>query len=287
MPPIMTKPLLLETHSHTPLCKHARGEPGEYAHAALEGGLAGIIFTCHTPLPDGVSSNVRMSPDQWPAYIDLIAETAAEFDGRTEVRLGIEMDFIPGFEPWAEKILAEPRLEYVLGSVHPQIGFYRALYFREDWPAFFETYFRHLAEAAETGLFDTLAHPDLVKNENPEVWRDTAMESFILKCLDRIAATGTAMELNTSGMNKAIPEMNPGPSILRAMAERGIPVVIGADAHDPHRVGDRFPEALRLLAECGFEKVSLFRQRQREDHDLQEALNSLSTSVEPTPVSVA
>ena len=73
------------------------------------------------------------------------------------------------------------------------------------------------------------------------------------------------MELNTSGLNKAYPEMNPGPTMLALMQARGIPVVIGADAHRPERVADRFTEAIDLLETVGYTHVSFFLARQRQD----------------------
>ena len=47
--------MLYETHMHTPLCKHAAGEPEDYAEVAQRRGLKGIIVTCHNPAPDGFS----------------------------------------------------------------------------------------------------------------------------------------------------------------------------------------------------------------------------------------
>ena len=123
------------------------------------------------------------------------------------------------------------------------------------------TYFRLLADAAETGLFDCLSHPDLIKNETPADWRPELVMDDIQRALDRIAATGVAMELNTSGVKKRIPEMNPFPDMLVEMARREIPVVIGADAHNPERVGDGYERALDLLAESGFSHTSHFLNR--------------------------
>ena len=51
---------------HTPLCKHAVGEPFEYAESGKKAGLKGIIMTCHSPMPKGFSSDVRMSIDEFP-----------------------------------------------------------------------------------------------------------------------------------------------------------------------------------------------------------------------------
>jgi histidinol-phosphatase (PHP family) len=60
------------------------------------------------------------------------------------------------------------------------------------------------------------------------------------------------------------------------MRERNIPVVIGADAHCPERVGDRYAEALRLLQAAGYEEVSIVLDRQRQSLPIPVALASLS-----------
>ena len=122
----MPVPLLYESHSHTPLCKHAHGTPQEYAAAAAARGLKGIIFTCHCPLPDGISAGVRMAPEQYEHYVELVAEARAAFAGRVDVRLGLESDYYPGVEPWLEKLHARHPLHHVLGSVHMQVPEYRA-----------------------------------------------------------------------------------------------------------------------------------------------------------------
>lgn len=277
----MSAPVLYESHSHTPLCKHAVGEPAEYAAVAGSRGLKGIIITCHGPLPDGLGIDHRMAPEEFDRYIELVAATREEFAGRVDVRLGLESDYFPGIEAWAEKLHARAPLHHVLGSVHMQVGHYRAKYFKGDPFAYQQLYFQHLAESAETRLFDTLAHPDLVKNDSPRDWEFSRIEPDITRALDRIARTGVAMELNTSGLLKSVPEMNPGPRMLELIRERGIPVVLGADAHRPSRVADRYEEALRMLADLGFRTVSFFLVRRRQEVTIETALASLRPAPEP------
>jgi len=276
-----SEPLLFETHMHTPLCRHARGLPGDYARVASERGLAGIIVTCHCPMPDGYSASVRMAPHQLPEYFAMIHAAAAAWQGRVEVLTGLESDYFPGIEPWLEKLHARAPFHYILGSIHPFVPEYKARFFTGDLRQYQELYFDHLARAAESGLFDALAHPDLIKNESPEHWDLEAILPSVRRCLDRIAATGCAMEINTSGALKKLPEINPGPAILREIHARGIPVVIGADAHVPERVGDRFPEVLNLLEDIGFSSVSLFRERRRHDIPIASARQSLSSQSFP------
>lgn len=271
----MPAPLLYESHSHTALCKHAQGAPTDYAAAAERRNFRGLIVTCHCPLPDGISSEVRMAPEEFDTYLRLIAEARAAFAGRVDVRAGLESDFFPGIEPWLEKLHARTPLHHVLGSVHMQMHHYKRKYFTGDPFAYQQTYFEHLAEAAETRLFDTLAHPDLVKNEDPGAWQFERIRPFIERALDRIAATGVAMELNTSGLMKALPEMNPSRSMLELMFARGIPVVIGADAHRPDRVGDRYAGAMRILQSVGYREISYFLERRRQTLAIADALASI------------
>lgn len=272
----MPSPLLYESHSHTPLCRHAVGSPSEYAAAAEARGLKGIIFTCHCPLPDGISYAVRMRPEEYDRYVELVAQARAEFAGRVDVRLGLESDYYPGVEPWLERLHARVPLHHVLGSVHPQVPDYRARFFTGNWFEYQQLYFDHLARSAETRLYDTLAHPDLIKNEAPEEWHFARIRPHIERALDRIAATGVAMELNTSGVNKAIPEINPSPTILEMIRARGIPVVLGADAHRPDRVGDGYVAALRTLQQAGFTEINFFLERKRHTVPLAAALDSLA-----------
>ncbi len=271
----MTQPILYESHSHTPLCKHADGNPTEYAAVAQQRGLKGLIVTCHNPMPNGFSARVRMREDQFEEYVDLVATTREEWAGRVDVRLGLEADFFVGHESYLEKQLASADFQFVLGSVHPQIPEFRHRYWQEDLVEMQRIYFRLLAESAETGLFDSIAHPDLIKNFTAKRWNPDEIIDDICRTLDRIAATGVAMELNTSGVNKTISEMNPFPDMLREMNERGIPVTIGADAHQPERVADGYERALELLASCGYTHVSFFLERKRRELAIEDALASL------------
>jgi histidinol-phosphatase (PHP family) len=274
-----TEAILYESHMHTPLCKHAQGEPEAYAAVAAERGLAGIIVTCHNPPIDGWSPTVRMADNQFDTYVQMVDRARQAWAGRVDVRLGMECDFVPGMEAGLENQLQRAEFNHILGSVHPQIGQYKERFFTGDILAFQRTYFEHLAQAAETGLFDTLSHPDLVKNEFPQEWQVERIADTLAESLDRIAAAGTAMELNTSGLQKKLPEMNPGHSILVEIQARGIPVVLGADAHTPARVAADYVPALQLLREIGFTHVNFFLNRQRQEVAIEHALASLQVAV--------
>lgn len=278
----MSVPVYFDSHMHTPLCKHAFGEPEKYAEQALQRGLKGVIFTCHGPMPAGFWPHVRMSDAEFDQYVAMIERCRLRYEGQLEVRLGIESDYFPGHEKWAEKLHQRAPLHYVLGSVHWQGPEYRDRFETGSAAEFRRTYFEHLADSAETGLFDCLAHPDLIKNYQPEAWNVEEWAPVISAALDRIAKTGVAMELNTSGIHKIFPEMNPAPLILRMMQERGIPVVIGSDSHQAQRVSESFVPALEILQQAGYDAVSVFKNRQRSELSIAEVLPTLKIA---SPVS--
>jgi histidinol-phosphatase (PHP family) len=270
-------PILYDSHMHTPLCKHARGEPEEYAATAEKRNLKGVIITCHNPGPTpDFSARFRMSMNQFDDYVALVERTRQAWGDRVDVRLGLECDYMPGLEPFLDNLLNRAEFHHVLGSLHPMLDYYKAAYLNGDDFAFQQLYFEHLAQSAETGLFDTLSHPDLVKNMFPRTWRIEPLLDDIRRSLDRIAKTGVAMELNTSGLQKSIREMNPNPTMLAEMQQRGIPVVLGSDSHDPFRVAANFEDALDLLEDAGYTHVSFFLNRERQEVSIENGRSSLT-----------
>jgi HisJ family histidinol phosphate phosphatase len=278
--PTKSGALFYDSHMHTPLCKHAWGEPEEYAQQALKAGLKGIIFTCHCPMPNGFWPTVRMSESEFDIYVALVQRAADVFKGKLDIRLGIESEYYPGCEEYIAALHQRADFHYVLGAVHWQAKEYLNKFETGTIENFRRTYFEHLAKSAESGLYDCLAHPDLVKNYHPDSWCFAIVKNTVSAALDRIAATGVAMELNTSGLNKSYSEMNPGLEMLRMMAERKIPIVVGSDSHRPVRVGEHFVTALNHLTEAGYEKVSYFLNRQRIDLQISDVLASLKKAAD-------
>ncbi|WP_432798923.1 histidinol-phosphatase [Poriferisphaera sp. WC338] len=273
----MNDRVLYETHSHTELCKHAQGSVKDYAMRAEERGFKGHTVTCHNPLPWGWSPQVRMFEEQFQEYLDMIHEVREAFAGHLDILTGMEFDYVPELEDYLLQQVTWADFDYCLGSIHPQTDYYLEKYKVDDEVENRRIYFDLIAKIAESDLFDCVSHPDLIKNFMPDVWDIDQAMTDIIPMLDRVAATGCAMELNTSGIHKKIAEMNPGSEILREMQNRDIPVVIGSDAHIPNRVGAQWEEALDMLESVGYTEINYFIQRQRTAVAISDARNSLLT----------
>ncbi len=188
----------------------------------------------------------------------------------TDLRLGIEADFVPGAEDRMATLLEAREWDYVVGSVH----FLRdeAVDMRGDhdiwrsadpdkvWRRYFET----LGEAARTGMFDILAHPDLVKvwgSEGPQPEGDR--RRFYELAMDGIAESDVAIEVSTAGLRKPVGELYPDRVLLEMCLEAGCPVALSSDAHRPDELGYRYETAVEWLGEAGVSELAVFERRER------------------------
>lgn len=266
-------PVIYETHAHTVLCNHAIGAADAYCERAVRSGLSGIIFTEHNPMPLDYLHQERLQQSALPKYVSLVHGLNETFGKALDVRLGIECDFLPEYAPYLEKQLLETDFDYVIGSVHCQFPEFRQYAEPSNPQRFEEVYFDLLAQSAETGLFDTIAHPHLaaavLQNDKPPKRR------VITRFLDRVAKTGTAIELNTVGIAFWDHRLYAG------AADRGIPVVIGGDAHAPVHVASYFTLALEFLKEAGYKKVTILLGNGKIETPVDQALEFLKSSGEP------
>jgi len=190
--------------------------------------------------------------------------------GFTDLRLGLEVDFVPGREDRTQSLIERCDLDYVVGSVH-FLGDLAVDFDRFDiwgsgrspedvWRRYFET----LAEAARSGLFDILAHPDLVKmwgSSRPAPPGDP--RRYYEPALEAIADSGIAVEVSTAGLRKPVAEIYPAPAFLAGALEAGAPIALSSDAHVPEQVGYAYPQALELLESLGVEELAVFERRRR------------------------
>jgi histidinol-phosphatase (PHP family) len=202
--------------------------------------------------------------DDLDAYCAFVRE-------ETDLRLGIEADFVPGREDRMANLLDQRPWDYVIGSVH----FLRdaAVDMEDEWDVWrgarsadevWRRYYETLGEAAASGLFDVLAHPDLVKvwgGDRPRPEGD--VRRFYELAMEGIAESRIAIEVSTAGLRKPVGELYPDPVLLEWCLEAGCPVALSSDAHVPDQLGYRYEEALAALEDLGVEELCVFEGRQR------------------------
>jgi histidinol-phosphatase (PHP family) len=207
--------------------------------------------------------------DDLDAYCAFVRE-------ETDLRLGIECDYVAGREDRLANLLDGRPWDYVVGSVHLVRGY--AVDMGGDWDIWgrrespervWKAYFELAAEAARSGLYDIMAHPDLVKlwgdkRPLPDTDLRRYYEPWVEACLDG----GVAVELSTAGLRKPVGELYPAPALLEMVVDAGLPIALSSDAHAPDQLGYRYEDALAELERVGIGELSVFERRQRRSEPL-------------------
>ncbi len=255
-------------HMHTPLCRHAVGEPVALAAQAVKLGFSEIGFSDHSPMPRDDFDDWRMASRELDTYVANVEAARRAFPQLT-IKLALEVDFIPGYEDWIRDLAARHPWDYLIGAVHyvseswaldnPQkLSEWKRRDPFEVWTAYYE----RLTMSAESGLFDIIAHADLCKKFCFRPKEDCT--PLFARFIEATQRSGAAMELNTSGLRKECREIYPSPPIVRLAAQAGVPITFASDAHAPGEVGANFAEALALARDAGYTQSLRFTQRRRE-----------------------
>lgn len=254
----------VDYHMHTPLCGHAVGEPRQYVEQALKVGLSEIGFSDHAPLITGPDPRYTMSYEELPTYLDMMNSLRRQYPNFT-IKIGIEADYVPGFENKTREILEGYPYDFVIGSIH----FIDAWAFDDpdqqvkwrdkDIDTVYKDYYRLLRQSAQSKLYDIMGHVDLVKKFGHRPTQDLTEE--IRQTAQVFKETGVVVEINTSGLRKPVKEIYPSLQVLKFYRQAGVPITFSSDSHDPGDVGRDYDKAVLLAREAGYKDYAVFQQR--------------------------
>lgn len=263
----------IDYHNHTTLCNHAIGTLEEYIEKAIEQNIEEIGFADHNPMPNGFDKQHRMKEHQLPKYVEMILNARQQYAEQISIKLGIEADYLPGVDSYLKNQFASQPFDYVLGSIH----------YLGDWnfdnPVFVHTwkdhdvdhiyqwYFNSLLKLVESGLFDIIAHPDLIKKFGHRPI-NLDMESIYDTICMGLKKHNMAIEINTSGLRKEVQEIYPEKKFLEIAFNNDVPITIGSDSHSPDQVGRDYHKAVELAVAVGYKELTRFNQRQMEKVEL-------------------
>ncbi len=255
-------------HMHTWLCRHADGKLEEYAESALAQGITEICFTPHIPFPGYrtgfLDNRLRMDIREFPVFEEAILRVRRSYPELT-VLMGVEAEWEDGVEEFLSGFLSAHAFDFVLLSVHFVSAWPEGEWLFDFDPSAmplnrrYRDYFKAIAAGIKSGLFDGVAHLDLIKQPGKPVLTTNRadVEEVLTLCRDR----GMSMEINTAGLRKEIAETCPAPEIIRLALAEGVPVTIGSDAHKPAQVGLAFDQIALEYGERLAAATVSYRQR--------------------------
>ena len=242
-------------HTHSNYCD-GKATLREMVDFAVAHGFTALGFSGHCPLPFENTYSIT----DYDGYCREVRALQAEYAGRIEILLGLEIDYIPGmledFTPLKEK----GGLEYTIGSVHlippqgivPKDGDDLWMIDGSRYETYDEGLMKHYGGDIRRGVrayFDQqnamleknkptlLGHPDKIAMHNrsryfqeDEPW----YEALALETLALAHELGVICEVNTRGIYKGRhADYYPSRRLIRLMKQWRMPLLVSTDAHMP------------------------------------------------------
>jgi histidinol-phosphatase (PHP family) len=238
------------------------------AHGERPMTVENILAYCEVATERGIGQMGITEHDRYLDDIDVAAfQRARELSRDVELRLGIEVDFVPGTEEQMERVVTALPYDYVIGSVHRVDGEEvdrasdQEVYERWDTYDLYDAYYENVREAALSGCFDVLGHPDLIKIFGHFPDRD--ITKMLEETADAVAESGIVVDVNAAGLRKPVGEVYPSRKFLEMFHRRGVPIVLSSDAHAPDQVAAGYDTSLKLVHDVGYREVVTFKDRER------------------------
>jgi histidinol-phosphatase (PHP family) len=279
----------LHLHPHRPVPggppagTYPPGYIDRYVEVALSRGVTEVGFTEHLyrcveseaalgrwwkrdPNPELVADMAAIMKAELNLSLDRYVEVVLDAKARgLPVKLGLEVDFEPGTEQAVLDLLAGYPFDYLVGSVH-WLGAWD--FVRESAPRefarrgarrAFEEYFELETALAASGMVDVLAHADVIKRAG--VRPDGNLIEFYEPVVAAAAASGTAVEVSSGGLRRAVGEIFPAPAFLSLFHDAGVPITLASDAHVADDAAWGHQEVVAAARRAGYTHYLRFEAR--------------------------
>ena len=258
-------------HTHSIFCD-GKGLPEEYVNKAIELGFTSLGFSSHAPVP--FKNDWSLVEEKVMDYKNEIIRLKNKYKDKIEIKLGLEIDYIPDVTTSFENRRNDLELDYVIGSVHlvksenngelwfidgPEEGYKKGMenLFSSPQKAV-EAYFNQINEMIIkerpniVGHFDKVRmynHDSLYFEENSDWYRD-----LINNTLNVFKQHNTIVEINTRGIyRKKLKDFFPQTWIIKECIKKEINLIVNSDAHSPNELNGYFDETYNMLKEFGID----------------------------------
>ncbi len=276
--------MLLDCHTHTHNSPDADNKSvADLCRRAVEMGLDTLAVTDHceanrfygmeyynaVPQPD----NEYDTYDFRDYFLKSMAEnTEAKeiFKGKLNVVCGIELGQANRDLKAADEILADKRLDFIIGSMHEipnHLDFAFLDYSKENIPLLLDEYFNEIYKLCQWGKFDVLGHLTYtLRYIEGEYGFKTDMSPYneiIAESFRLIAQKGKGIEINTSGLRQKYKKTFPTLEYVKLFRDLGGEIIsVGSDSHTPDDLAKGIKEGLEIAAAAGFKNICRFEKHE-------------------------
>lgn len=288
---------MIDSHLHTHY-SHGTAEVFEMVETAIKKGLTDIAFAEHfhydyfndlgLPMVGGrfVEGTVF---DKFKLYYQAVKRAKEYYQDKINIRVGVEVDYLPEKEKEIKNALEiRPfvndyqfknsqevfEFDFVMGSVHfigkPLKYFSDYLEKGEYW--LIDEYFNLIKKSISSNLFNVIGHPELIKYFIKLTDKDYV--KYLEEIINLLIKHNVAIDVNTDYLKDSktgeilTERINPGIEMLKMCQEKGVPLILGSDAHKPEKIANNFIAAIDLLKSLGVKKMFYFKNKQLIDYKI-------------------
>lgn len=265
--------MCIDLHVHTKRCHHAEGDLEDYVKEAIKNKIKIIGFSEHAPLPFDL--NKRLSLKEAKRYVQDIENLKIRYKGQIKILCGFEVDYLKQFEDQIREFVESIEADFFLGGIHfinkndkiVEIWNYKEVFNNKDIQ---EEYFNSMIKAIETGLFNSISHPDLIFRSG--LTEENLKQQFnkIFKILSK---NNVNYEINCSGLFKTQYSNDKNEMINKGFLSKlnlieasklGVRFTIGSDCHKIQDLGKGIDEML-YFAKANKLLIDYFEEGRRID----------------------
>lgn len=263
--------VLSDMHTHSVHSFDAKDTVDEMCRAAIERGLYALAVTDHCEAPlicFGADCEFGCFDELIPQSYAAACEAREKYAGKLRVIRGMELGE-PLHDPeQTARALSYGDFDFILASVHNlknMQDFYYMNYSGVDVDRLLGKYFEELVKTAAFPHFDSLSH--LTYPLRYIVERTGKMPDLSLhrdktdKIFNILIKNKKALEINVSGLFKAIGSTLPDETLVRRFRELGGEyITIGTDAHSAEMVGKGIEQGIEVAKKAGFKKYAIYEK---------------------------
>lgn len=258
-----------DSHLHSHYSADSREDLKNIAETALSMGLEIITLTDHydPDFPKEYGLDFSFNIDE---YYKELKDLRSEYEGRIDIRCGIELGLMPHLNETIENITHKADFDLVIGSTHIVNGqdpYYDVFWKDRNPKEAYEDYYKAIEASIDNiSDYDVYGHIDYIARYGPEGTYDykdyTDMIDIILK---KLISADKGIELNTAGLRSRLKDTNPSFDVLKRYRELGGDIItVGSDAHTAEHIGSGMDIAKEYLDMAGFKYYTVFKNRTPE-----------------------
>lgn len=250
--------IVVDYHTHTFLCKHAKGTPEEYLRVAAEKGIKHLGISDHCPVPLGYDIECRMGINQFEEYLRIVEKLKNNKHG-IEILLGLEVDWVAHKVEEIIEFIGKYDFDYILGSIHYVEDF---PFDHPDYVTCWKTqekinhiwikYAELLKDLVNNIKIDIIGHLDLPKKFKMFPENKVEFMHKISEVISIAVDKNIAIEINTAGKRKPVKEFYPSFELLQLIKKHNGVITFGSDSHAANEIASGFEEAEQIAQMAGF-----------------------------------